>query len=147
MSFRPILRELIQIVLLALVVFFALHTLVQNFRIEGTSMEPNLHNKQFTLVNKAAYWFGNNPSRGDVIVFHYHYDNGTSVDRIKRVIGLPGETVEIRESAGSYRVFIDEQRIDEPYLASYHYGPAGHWTVPEDHYFVMGDNRDRKSVV
>jgi signal peptidase I len=134
---RPIIREIIQIVLLALVVFFALHFLVQNFRIEGTSMEPNLHDRQYVLVNKTAYWFGKEPKRGDVIVFQA--PDQPQYDRIKRIIGLPGEEVEVKKDGS---VYIDGDLIEEPYLPSPNPGSyTGKWTVPEGEYFVMGDNR------
>ncbi|UCC61226.1 MAG: signal peptidase I [Dehalococcoidia bacterium] len=132
---KPIVREIIQIVVLALVVFFALHFLIQNFRIEGTSMEPNLHDSQYILVNKTAYWFGKSPKRGDIIVFQA--PDQPQYDRIKRVIGLPGETVEVKQNGS---VFIDGQFIEEPYVVKPG-GPSGTWEVPENEYFVMGDNR------
>lgn len=132
---KPIVREILQIVVLALVVFFALHFLVQNFRIEGTSMEPNLHDSQYILVNKTAYWFGQSPERGDVIVFQA--PDQPEYDRIKRVIGLPGETVEVKKDGS---VYIDGQFIEEPYVVKPG-GVSGTWEVPDNEYFVMGDNR------
>jgi len=132
---RPLVREIIQIVLLALVVFFALHFLIQNFRIEGTSMEPNLHDRQYVLVNRTAYWFGE-PGRGDVIVFNA--PDQPEFDRIKRVIGLPGETVEVKPGGS---VYINGELLDEPYIPA----PGGvaypARTMPDGEYFVMGDNR------
>ena len=136
MNIRPVVREILQIVLLALVVFFALHFMVQNFRIEGTSMVPNLQNGQYVIVNKIAYWFGNNPGRGDVIVFQA--PDQPEYDRIKRVIGLPGETVEVKRDG---TVYINGEIIEEPYLSANVGGLSGTWEVPQDEYFVMGDNR------
>jgi signal peptidase I len=134
---KSILREILQIALIALVVFFALHFMIQNFRIDGTSMEPNVHDKQYVLVNKTAYWFGRNPSRGDVIVFDA--PDQPQFDRIKRVIGLPGETVEVKKDG---TVYVDGRSLDEPYLvAGEDPRVYGVWTVPEGEYFVMGDNR------
>ncbi len=139
-NMRPLVREALQIIVLALVVFFALHFLVQNFRVEGSSMEPNLHggngHTNYVLVNKAAYWFGDGPRRGDVIVFEA--PDQPENDRIKRVIGLPGETVEVKQDGS---VLIDGELLDEPYISSQRGGPSGTWDVPEDEYFVMGDNR------
>ena len=138
---RPLFREILQIVLLAVVVFFVLHFLIQNFRIEGSSMEPNLHSGQYVLVNKTAYWFGHDPSRGDVIVFHA--PDQPRADRIKRVIGLPGETVEVRKDGTVYITRPGETTstlLDEPYVVEPG-GISGEWSVPEGHYFVMGDNR------
>jgi len=134
---KSIIREILQIALLALVVFFALHFMVQNFRIEGTSMEPNLHDRQYVLVNRTAFWFGRDPSRGDVIVFEAPDQPWN--DRIKRVIGLPGETVTVKSDG---TVYIDGQPLEEPYLTSQNpRDNYGTWEVPEDEYFVMGDNR------
>ena len=136
--FRPIVRELLQIVLLALVIYLALHFMVQNFRIDGTSMEPNLHDGEYVLVSKVSYWFGNDPGRGDVIIFQA--PDQPQYDRIKRVIGLPGESVEVRRDGS---VYIDGQPVEEPYVSSTPGGPVGTWEVPQDEFFVMGDNRGR----
>lgn len=133
---KPIIREILQVVLLALVVFLVLHLVVQNFRIDGTSMVPNLDDGQYVLVNKTAYWFGRNPHRGDIIVFQA--PDQPRYDRIKRVIGLPGETVEVKQDG---TVYIDGNPLEEAYLPPNHSGASGTWTVPPDHYFVMGDNR------
>jgi signal peptidase I len=101
-------------------------------------MEPAFHDGERLVVNKLAYKIAS-PGRGDIIVFRsheYHYD------LIKRVVGLPGETVEIDANAG--QVSIDGLPLDEPYVS----GPTTclrtcAWTVAPDSYFVMGDNRDR----
>jgi len=133
---RTLIRETLQVILLALVIFFAIHFMIQNFRIDGTSMEPNLHNGEYVIVNKTAYWFGHNPQRGDVIVFQA--PDQPQNDRVKRVIGLPGDIVEVRSDG---TVYVNGQQLEEPYLPSHHSGTSGTWTVPEDEYFVMGDNR------
>jgi signal peptidase I len=133
---RTLIRETLQVILLALVIFFAIHFMIQNFRIDGTSMEPNVHNGEYVIVNKTAYWFGHNPQRGDVVVFQA--PDQPQNDRVKRVIGLPGETVEVRSDGA---VYVNGQQLEEPYLPSHHSGTSGTWTVPEDEYFVMGDNR------
>jgi signal peptidase I len=137
---KPIIREILQIVVVALILYFILHSMIQTFRIDGRSMEPNLQNGQYILVNKTAYWFGRDPQRGDIIVLHAP-ENDASVDRIKRVIGLPDETVEVRRDGSDYTVYIDGYPIEEPYLPSELGGPTGTWIVPPGHYFVMGDNR------
>jgi signal peptidase I len=133
---RTLIRETLQVILLALVIFFAIHFMIQNFRIDGTSMEPNVHNGEYVIVNKTAYWFGHNPQRGDVVVFQA--PDQPQNDRVKRVIGLPGETVEVISDG---TVYVNGQQLEEPYLPSHHSGTSGTWTVPEDEYFVMGDNR------
>jgi len=133
---RSLIREVLQVFLLALAIFFAIHFMIQNFRIDGTSMEPNLHNGQYVIVNKTAYWFGRNPSRGDVIIFNA--PDQPNYDRVKRVIGLPGDTVEVKPDG---TVYVNGQKLDEPYLPTHHSGTSGTWTVPEGEFFVMGDNR------
>lgn len=143
---RSLVREILQVALLALVIFFALYFVVQNFRINGTSMEPNLDNGQFILVNKTAYWFNRDPQRGDVVVFQAPElpPGEPEVDRIKRVIALPGETVEIKSDGTIYITLPGERTshpLEEPYITQQpitHFGP---YTVPPEHYFVLGDNR------
>ncbi len=139
MRIRAVAREIAIIAVMALVLFLILHYMVQNFRIDGTSMVPNLENGQYVLVNKTAYWFGRDPQRGDIIVFDA--PDANEVDRIKRVIGLPGDEV-AWDRSGDLR--INGQSVEEPYLNELKpgsTGPSGTWTVPEGDYFVMGDNR------
>ncbi len=104
--------ETLEVLLIALAIFFAIHFMLQNFRIEGTSMDPNLKDGQYVLVLKTPYWFGHNPGRGDIIVAR-HPAGGEDV--IKRVIGLPGETVEVKRDGS---VYIDGQKLVEPYISS-----------------------------
>ena len=130
-------REMLETIVLTVVIFLVVNTVTGRFRIEGQSMEPNLHDGQYLVINKLSYKF-HPPQRGDVVVFHYPKD--PSRDFIKRVIGLPGERVEIR--AG--RVFINGRPLYEPYIAS----PAtysGSWTLGPGEYFVLGDNRRNSS--
>ncbi len=137
-SWGPALRELLETVLLTLVIFFMIRFAVENFRIEGYSMEPNFHDGQFLLVNKIAYMVGH-PQRGDVIVFHYPLQ--TTKNYIKRVVGLPGDTVQVR--AG--RVYVNGTLMQETFPiehADYDYGPT---TLATDEYFVLGDNRPESS--
>lgn len=131
-------RELIETILLTLVIFFMIRFAIENYRIEGFSMEPNFHDGQFLLVSKLNYVV-TEPERGDVIIFRY--PQNPKKNFIKRVIGLPGEKVQIR--AG--KVFVNNVRIPEPYpynLADYDWGPV---TVGRDEYFVLGDNRPESS--
>lgn len=131
-----LLRELVETVVLSLVIFLLIRQVVQNYRIESHSMEPNFYEGQFILVNKLAYKLGT-PERGDVIVFHN--PNNREEDYIKRVIGLPGDTVEIHNQA----VYINGEPLEEPYL-EYQIRPGEPFqpiVVEPDHLFVMGDNR------
>ena len=135
---KSALRDTIETVLLTLMIFFLVRAFIQNFRIEGTSMEPNLHNGQYLIINKLAYHL-HPPARGDIIVFRYPHN--PKRDFIKRVIGLPGEKVEVRRG----RVFINGQELNEPYplkAGAYSWGPQ---ILGPDEYFVLGDNRNNSS--
>ncbi len=119
--------------------------------VEGTSMLPQLHNGERLIVNKLIYYhfpwleqrgLWTNLSRGDVVVFWY--PKNPSASYVKRVIGLPDETVELRNGV----VFINNQKLDEPYLdTTLNLGQANlsPTLVEKHHYFVMGDNRDNSS--
>jgi signal peptidase I len=133
---------LIIVVFILFGVFF-----VQPVVVEGTSMLPELHDGERLLVNKLVYYKFQSVSwghieRGDIVVFWYPNDPDKSY--VKRVIGLPGETVELRNG----KVFIDGNELTEAYLETeYNQSmpsvPAKR--VDEHHYFVMGDNRDNSS--
>lgn len=127
-------REIIETLALTLIIFLVIHFTIQNYMVDGTSMQPSLKNNQFVLVNKLAYLF-HAPERGDVIVFHWPVD--TNKDLIKRVIGLPGDVIIIT----SKTVQVDGMVLNEPYI-SMPANPIGErWVVPPNDYFVMGDNR------
>ncbi|MCL4393517.1 MAG: signal peptidase I [Chloroflexi bacterium] len=131
-------RELVETLVLTLVIFLLIRFAAPNFRIEGSSMEPNFHDGEHLFVNRLAYMFGV-PERGDVIVFIP--PSSLTRDYIKRVIGLPGDRVEIVDGT----VYINGNALDEPYplnRGSSSYGPI---TVGPNEYFVLGDNRDNSS--
>jgi signal peptidase I len=125
--------DIVETLALAAIIFVAVRVLVRNFWIEGSSMEPNLHHGQYLLVARFSYWF-HPPRRGDVLVFASPFAQGR--DLIKRVVGLPGERIEIKEG----RVFVDGHPLDEPYARPIPYA-GGPWTLQEDQVFVLGDNR------
>jgi signal peptidase I len=131
-----LLRELAETVVLSLVIFLLIRQVVQNYRIESHSMEPNFYEGQFILVNKLAYRLGM-PSRGDVVVFHN--PNNTDEDYIKRIIGLPGDTVEIRDQQLLINgtPLVEEYNMN-PIAPGTYYGPT---VIEPNHLFVMGDNR------
>jgi signal peptidase I len=169
-SVRGVVKELLETAIFILLVFLIVRGVVQNFKIEGQSMEPNLHTGQYVLVNKIVYFHfdlnaplrllpGNAdlppkivypfhmPRRGEVVVFEYPRD--LSKDYIKRVIALPGETVTVRDG----QVFVNDTPLDEPYLngmqtlcrgddACNYEQPV---TVPPGTVFVIGDNRGNSS--
>jgi len=126
-------RDLLIAIGLALVIIVFLY---QPVKVEGTSMAPLLSDQERIFINKFVYRF--EPiQRGDVVVFWYPLDRSKSF--IKRVIGLPGETVEIRRGA----VYVDDKIVPEPYVPPQYedlsdFGPV---RVPKDSYFVMGDHR------
>ncbi|MCC6147479.1 MAG: signal peptidase I [Anaerolineaceae bacterium] len=129
--------ETFQTILLALVLYFLIDTVIARVRVENVSMRPTLQPGQYVLVNKLAYRLGN-VQHGDIIVFHY--PPNPSEDYIKRVIGLPGELVQIRDG----KIFVNDQEILERYAASPP-GYDGDWPVPQDALFVLGDNRNQSS--
>ena len=167
---RGVVRELLETAIFILLVFFIVRGIVQNFKIEGSSMEPSLHSEEYILVNKLIYFhFDMNaplrllpgrsdlprrfmylfhpPRRGDVVVFEYPRD--VSKDYIKRVIGLPGDEVYVRDN----KVFVNGVQLDETYLSptatttceadsACGQGPV---RVPAGTVFVMGDNRNNSS--
>jgi len=130
-------RDLIETILIAVVLFLLLNAATSRVRVYNISMQPTLYEGNLLVVNKLAYKLGE-PKHGDIIVFHYQ---GTvTEDYIKRVIGLPGDTVEI----GNGIVKVNGQAITEPYLAELP-GYNGQWTVPDGELFVLGDNRNHSS--
>jgi signal peptidase I len=133
-----VLRELIETIALTVVIFLLIRFAVQNFRIEGFSMEPNFHDGQFLIVNKLIYVL-HPPERGDVIVFIP--PNNTTRDFIKRVIGLPGDQIEIVNG----RVLVNGAPLDEPYPLNPGTYSSETLVVPADEYFVLGDNRNNSS--
>ena len=139
-------REVGETIILTLIIFFLIQTVIRNFRVVGTSMVDNLHNGQYLIIDKLSYSklmtevFGiGGPKRGDVIVFEP--PNRSGEDYVKRIIGLPGETVEITRG----QVFINGQALDEsfqPRSCSYSMPPQ---VVPENELFVLGDNRNNSN--
>ena len=136
-------REIAETIILILVIFFVVRLVVQNFKVQGTSMMPTVHNGSLVLVNKVDY-FLHGPQRGDVIVFHAPPATGAqNQDFIKRVIGLPGDTVQIHNG----KVFVNGRALSEPYeLQTPDYTmktiPNTHSdVVPKNTIFVLGDNR------
>lgn len=115
---------------------------VKQFAVSGNSMLSTLHNGDRVLVNRLSYRL-HEPNRGDVVVLKRFDVENTERDLIKRVIGLPGETIEIRDC----EVYIDGRLLLEPYLDPLEVpctspGQQNPYVVPEDEVFVMGDNRD-----
>ena len=129
--------DVVETLVLSIVLFAAINAVSARIRVDGASMEPTLQSGEFVIVNKLAYWFGE-PTIGDVIVFHFPRD--PDQEYIKRIIGLPGDQVEIKDG----EVFVNGQVLDEDYIAA---SPVYDVVsdVPEDSLFVLGDNRNNSS--
>jgi len=123
--------------LLALLLFLVINGVSSRVRVENISMKPTLQPGNLLLVNKLAYKWGE-PKHGDVIVFHYQ--GSKNDDYIKRLIGLPGDVVTVKNRI----VYVNDIGLTEPYIADL---PAyeGSWIVPEGNVFVLGDNRNNSS--
>jgi signal peptidase I len=129
------LLELAETVLPAIVIAVLINLfLAQATRVYGSSMEPNLHTDQRLVVEKISYRL-HIPRRGDVVVLRMP-ERGPEL-LIKRVVGLPGETIQVKDG----QVYINGQPLAEPYLARQTNGAYGPFVIPEGQIFVMGDNR------
>ncbi len=137
---RPLLSELrfwlrdllLAVGLAAIIIVF----LYQPVKVEGTSMVPMLSDQERIFINKFVYSF-EAIQRGDIVVFWYPMDRTKSF--IKRVVGLPGETVEVRRG----HVWVNGKELPEPYMRPDFYDTASYpaTRVPPDHYYVLGDHR------
>ncbi len=142
-----VVREVGETIILTLIIFFLIQTVIRNFRVVGTSMVDNLHDGQYLIIDKLSYnsfvkdvLKMGGPQRGDVIVFEP--PNRPGEDYVKRIIGLPGETVEIR--AG--QVFINGEPLAEPFQPMPGtYTMPNAVTVPDGQVFVLGDNRNNSN--
>ena len=155
---RRTLREILQTALLALLLFSGLQASVQNFRVEGSSMEPTLEEGQYLLVNRLVYYrldkahlaeylpfiqaepgevtyLFHPPQRGEVIVFRYPKE--PSRDFVKRIVAIPGDTVEIRGG----KVYVNGTLLEEPYIVEPQHATMERRVIGPDQCFVLGDNR------
>ncbi|GAC1451543.1 MAG: signal peptidase I [Ktedonobacterales bacterium] len=141
-SYR-LLLEVLETAVLTLLLFMVVRLGVQNFRVDGPSMMPTLQNQEYILVDKAEYYL-HPPQRGDIIVFVYpHSMPDHEQDFVKRVIGVPGDTVRVGTDGV---VYVNDVRLNEPYVADLDnpYQPNT-WTLGTNQYFVLGDNRGDSS--
>jgi signal peptidase I len=166
-SAASLVREVVETILLAALIFFAVRAVVQNFKVEGSSMVSSFLDGEYMLVNKAVYaridmrnvakvlpwvkagahpmtYVFHGPQRGDVIVFHPPAEaGGDKKDFIKRVIGKPGDTIDFHDN----HVYVNGSQVSEPYISARTdcQGRFCHLTLGPDQYFVMGDNRTNSS--
>lgn len=134
-----IVRQVLLVLILAVGIFFLMQTTLQSSIVVGRSMEPNFQEGQRLLVSKVAYKFGD-PEIGDVIIFHP--PTGDQPDYIKRIIALPGDTVEIKSGT----VYVNDSPLNESdYIVDPPRYTYPEQQIPADYYFVLGDNRNNSN--
>jgi signal peptidase I len=129
--------DILETLVLSVLLFLGINAISARIRVDGSSMEPTLQSGEFVVVNRLAYKIGE-PEISDVVVFHFPGEPG--LEYIKRVVGLPGDSVRVTNGV----VYVNDEALNEPYIAA---KPrySGSWNVPEDHLFVLGDNRNNSS--
>jgi len=136
---RPLFHEFVETLVLTFLIYVLIRTfLFENYRVVGHSMDPTLEDNQYLMVSKLDYRL-HEPQRGDIIVFYDPHDRERKL--IKRIVGLPGEILEIRNG----QVFVNKRRLEEAYIVN-----PGHYSqppipIPEDSYYVLGDNRNNSN--
>ena len=143
---KKVLKEILSTSLYILgvlcITYLVIHYVGQRTQVQGSSMEPKLSNEDNLIVDKISYRF-HDPERFDIIVFPFQYEENTYY--IKRIIGLPGETVQIDEEGN---IWIDGEILEEDYGKEVIQNPGRAYepiTLGEDEYFVMGDNRNNST--
>jgi len=129
--------DVVETILLALILYFAIDAVFARVRVENISMETTFMPGDVLVVNKLAYKLGDYKT-GDVVIFHN--PNYEKEDFIKRIIGTPGDTVVIKDG----KVYVNGNLLQEKYISQ---PPLyeGEWRVPSDALFVLGDNRNESS--
>jgi signal peptidase I len=131
-------RDIVETMLLVAISFLVVNALIGRFRIEQVSMQPNLHEGEYVIVDKVSYAL-RTPERGEIVVLKSPTPGAP--DLIKRVVGLPGEMIEVRDG----QAYVNGTPLTEPYIN----GPIAQATPPrlveDGRYFVMGDNRNNSS--
>ena len=135
---RTFFREILGTIALTIVIFILLQITFQTFIVVGSSMEPNFEEEQRLLIIKTVYHF-HEPERGDVIVFSPVGSH--QADYIKRIIALPGDTVEVKTGA----VYVNDSPLDEPYIKDPPAYTLPERKIPDNNYFVLGDNRNNSN--
>lgn len=139
---RPLAREILETIILIFLLVLVIRFTIENFRVDGHSMEPSLHDQEFIFVDKASYLF-HAPARGDVIVFRYPLN--PQEDYVKRIIAIPGDVISVINQT----VIVDGVTLQESYInkenPSNPFSSFSKRIVGPDEYFVMGDNRGNSS--
>ena len=133
-NWKRFVLDILETVILAVVLYFGINAVSARVRVDGFSMNPTLQDGEYILVNKLAYKTGK-PIRGDIVVFMFPMN--PQEDLIKRVIGLPGESVAVHNGI----VSIDGTPLNEPYINAEPFYD-GEWQIPAGQLFVLGDNRN-----
>jgi len=134
---RTVWREIVETVLSTLSITLVIYLfLARTITVLGQSMEPNLHEQQRLVIDLVSYRL-RAPQRGEIVVFNVPA-RVSDIPLIKRVVGIPGDTVEVKSGA----VYVNGHRLDEAYLAEQTLGRMALRTVPQRHVFVLGDNRN-----
>lgn len=134
-KFGLLVFEVVKVVLISLAIILPVRLfLVQPFYVEGASMEPNFYQNEYLIIDEISYRF-NQPQRGEVIIFKSPQDGRSYF--IKRIIGLPGEKVEIKDG----RAYINNKELAEGYISNFSSDDQTALTLTVDEYFVLGDNR------
>jgi signal peptidase I len=134
---RSAIVDILETLVLAIVFFLGINLISARILVDGASMEPTLVTGERVIVNRLSYKFGT-PQQGDIIVFHY--PRNPSEEYIKRVVGLPGDTVQVKNGS----VYVNGLLLNESYLdVKTNY--TGTWQVPDGQLFVLGDNRNNSS--
>jgi len=136
-GFLRFLVDILETLVLSLVLFVSINMISARIRVDGASMEPTLVSGEYVIINRLSYRLGS-PQRGDIIVFHFPRD--PKEEYIKRLIGLPGDEVEVKNGA----VYVNGQLLDESYL-NVKMDYYGTWRIPAGQLFVLGDNRNNSS--
>ncbi|WP_233097688.1 signal peptidase I [Dictyobacter vulcani] len=137
-----IVREIIETLVLTILMFVIINLAVQNYDVDGPSMEPSLHDKERIMVDKVSYHL-HDPSRGDVIVFIAPPD--PQLNYVKRIIGVPGDVITIQGTVVKINNTILQERYVSPSYQGNPYLPIVNKMVPNGSYFVMGDDRKNSS--
>jgi len=137
LNWKRFVLDIVETLILAVILFVGINAISARVRVDGYSMQPTLEDGEFILVNKMSYQWSE-IERGDIIVFHFPLN--PEEELIKRVIGLPGDKVQVQNN----QVYVNGLPLSEPYISQL---PAysGEWVVADGYLFVLGDNRNNSN--